>query len=238
MEPGYEDDYSVMEESHPWFVVRRELFAALAGRDRGARILDVGCGTGIFLVELKRLGYAQPGGRRDLGQPARQVPRPGDRALRGAPRRDPTTRSSCSTSWSTSRTTPGCSTGSTPCSSPAGGCLMSVPAHPSLWSRHDELNRHCRRYRRARAAGEAPARRGSGCAGSPTGTCSRSRRSGCSAGCGLGERKNQLEIGGPLAMRLYGAVLRLENRLLRRVSLPLGVSLIAVAEKGDGPRPK
>ena len=31
---------------------------------------------------------------------------------------------------------------------PGGGLVVTVPAHPRLWARHDELNRHFRRYTR------------------------------------------------------------------------------------------
>ena len=31
---------------------------------------------------------------------------------------------------------------------PGGLLLVTVPAYPQLWSSHDELNRHCRRYTR------------------------------------------------------------------------------------------
>jgi SAM-dependent methyltransferase len=31
---------------------------------------------------------------------------------------------------------------------PGGVLLITVPAYPRLWSSHDELNRHCRRYTR------------------------------------------------------------------------------------------
>jgi SAM-dependent methyltransferase len=39
----------------------------------------------------------------------------------------------------------------------AGGIVVTVPAHPRLWSRHDELNEHRRRYtaRTLRAAAES-----------------------------------------------------------------------------------
>jgi SAM-dependent methyltransferase len=47
---------------------------------------------------------------------------------------------------------------------PGGALILTVPAHPRLWSRHDELNRHRCRYTRrslvaaARASGWYPAR--------------------------------------------------------------------------------
>ena len=37
----------------------------------------------------------------------------------------------------------------------AGVLLITVPAYPRLWSSHDELNRHCRRYTRPELLGRA-----------------------------------------------------------------------------------
>jgi SAM-dependent methyltransferase len=36
---------------------------------------------------------------------------------------------------------------------PGGVLLITVPAYPRLWSSHDELNRHCRRYTRSALLG-------------------------------------------------------------------------------------
>ena len=57
MKEQFEDVHAVAEERHPWFVARRALFTELADLDRDARILDIGCGTGMFLVHLKSLGF-------------------------------------------------------------------------------------------------------------------------------------------------------------------------------------
>ena len=57
MDRDYEQIYAEAEFRHPWNLARRELFSSLAGSDRSARILDVGCGTGHFLAHLERLGF-------------------------------------------------------------------------------------------------------------------------------------------------------------------------------------
>lgn len=234
MEPGYEDDYSVLEESHPWFVSRRELFGKLAGQDRDDRILDVGCGTGIFLVHLRRRGYARLAGVETSANLRAKFREPAIELFEDLPD-GPYDQVFLLDVLEHVEDDRGMLARIHALLEPGGRLLVSVPAHPSLWSRHDELNRHCRRYRRRElrrklAAAGFRIRRLSywNMLSFPPIWLLRRLR--------LGERKNQLEIGGRLAMRLYGAVLRLENRLLQRVSLPMGVSLIAVAEKPRRPR--
>src|SRR3989344_6875470 len=57
MEKLYEQLYLQREPNHPWFVARRELFfKLLQGREREL-ILEVGCGSGIFLKYLSKRGF-------------------------------------------------------------------------------------------------------------------------------------------------------------------------------------
>ena len=59
MDRSYEDVYMVQEKIHPWFQARRSLFYYLLRRTSSfhdKNILDVGCGTGVFLQYLKKKG--------------------------------------------------------------------------------------------------------------------------------------------------------------------------------------
>jgi SAM-dependent methyltransferase len=61
MEEDFYPAYYELEGRHWWFLGRRKLFLRLLDqqlpqRDRPARILDFGCGTGAFLEHLERFG--------------------------------------------------------------------------------------------------------------------------------------------------------------------------------------
>jgi len=114
-----------------------------------------------------------------------------------------------------------------------GRLLLTVPAYGFLWSRHDELHHHKRRYRKgdllgvARAAGLQPeyvsyfntllfpliaAKRLAG----------RILRES-------GKADDEMPPAG--LNRLLGAVFAIERHLLGRVTLPFGVSLVMVARR-------
>ena len=231
MDKSYEETYPVIEERHPWFVARRRLFAALAGDDRRARILDVGCGTGIFLAHLKSRGFTDLAGvetSEDLRAGFRD---PTIELFAELPDRrfDKVFLLDVLEHIDDDRGT----LEQIHARLEAGGRFyLSVPAHPFLWSRHDDINRHYRRYRRAELSDKLTA------AGFrirklaywnslafPAIWLARRLK--------LGEKQTDFHLGNPLALKLYGAVLGFESWWVRRGPLPIGVSLIAVAEKPD-----
>ncbi|MGH2952856.1 MAG: class I SAM-dependent methyltransferase [Solirubrobacterales bacterium] len=107
---------------------------------------------------------------------------------------------------------------------PGGALIVTVPAHPRLWSRHDELNHHRRRYTRSTLA-DAAARSGW-----------RVRRITHfnSLLLPIAVAARQLDQGDGLAIpprgvnRALEAALQLERLLIRLgVRLPAGLSLLA-----------
>ncbi len=59
MEQQYESDYHIQEDKHWWFKSRRNILMQLLSRlDKSIKILDVGCSSGIFLGELLKMGYS------------------------------------------------------------------------------------------------------------------------------------------------------------------------------------
>jgi SAM-dependent methyltransferase len=238
-------DHADMEESHWWFVGRRRIIADVMRQhlaaERGAdrRLLDVGCGTGGMLGVLADFGRTSGldispeaidlcrqryGDRVDarVGLIPQDLPTPGSvdvvsvfdviehigddsAALRQL--------------YRTLR--------------PGGTLVVTVPAYPFLWSEHDDLNHHKRRYTRKELRQRLTE------AGFRVATLSYfniwlfpvvaavrllRKRSG-------GTGKSDFALPPQPVNALLAWLFASERLLLRRTSLPFGVSLIAVATK-------
>jgi hypothetical protein len=118
---------------------------------------------------------------------------------------------------------------------PGGRLVVSVPAHPRLWSRHDEVNGHRRRYTRrsltevARAAGWGVERlTGFNVAYLAPAALVRVARRGMSE---EQDGASELALTPPALNPALELPLRLEAALIRRGrDLPPGLSLMAVLE--------
>ncbi|TPW14924.1 MAG: hypothetical protein FD129_996 [bacterium] len=164
MDPSLYHRFFEVEDRHWWFVGRRAVVGALLGQvlggtdtvlgtpDRASptrRILDVGCGTGGMLPLLSRFGrvtgvdseplaldYCRRRGFEDVHlQEGFIASTPFDLitlfdVLEHVPD------DVGFLAWLKSLM------------APDGRLVLTVPAFPFLWSRHDELNHHQRRYRR------------------------------------------------------------------------------------------
>ena len=155
MERVVYDQMAELDERHWWYRARREVLAALIRRrarpPKGAKLLEIGCGTGHNLAMLGEFGdvdaleldeSARAVAEKRLGRPVMGAPLP---ELRGVAEQyydligafdviehiadDRAALASIAT-----RLRPG------------GRLVMTVPAHPWMWSAHDEVNHHQRRY--------------------------------------------------------------------------------------------
>jgi len=237
--------FSEIEHVHWWFVTRRHIVEQAIGTDitDGSRILEVGCGTGDFLRRLRELfPHAIVNGVE-----------PSDAAVQLARRRG------CSVACGTLEAVP--SSGSYPADllvaldvlehceddgaalqsavsamSVGGRLVLTVPALPSLWSPHDDLNRHYRRYTAPRLA-RALAAAGLEIerltyfntlllpAAYLTRLASRLTHSRTLSGVELPSRWVNTGL---------TALFSLEVGILRHIDLPVGMSLLAVARKPNG----
>lgn len=156
MDESLWDAIARVERRHWWFAGRREIVARVLERRLapGAAVLDVGCGTGFVLERLVR-SFDAWGVEPDAGVRARTADAVRARVLPG---------SSDDLSGLGGRRfnavllldviehvddDAAALRGAAQALLPGGLLLATVPAHPWLWSRHDELNAHRRRYTRA-----------------------------------------------------------------------------------------
>jgi SAM-dependent methyltransferase len=157
MERSVYDHMARVAERHHWYVARRRVLAALIGRlglPPQAQILEIGCGTGHNLDMLARFGTVsaveidEPSremASMRLGRPVAASPLPELAgieheaydliALLDVLEHLPDDRAALESGARRLR--------------PGGRLLITVPAHPWLWSAHDEANHHFRRYTRA-----------------------------------------------------------------------------------------
>ena len=150
--------YQHMEEfdgRHWWYRARRHILAALIRREvhppKGAFVLDVGCGSGHNLPMLSEFGMvdaveldeeARSIAARRLGRPVMNAPLP---ELDGVPDRHYDLIGAFDVIEHIGDDS-GALKSIARKLKPGGTLLMTVPAHQWMWSAHDVLNHHKRRY--------------------------------------------------------------------------------------------
>ena len=250
MDLTYEAKYHQLEEEHWWFASRRDAVYDLIKQlklSNTAAILEIGCSGGPLMQRLRAAGYTDLTGI-DVSGPAielahaRGVPNvsvmDGAALAFGDARFDLVIASDvlehiedesrALREW-------------VRVLRPGGQLLVFVPAHTYLWSEHDVVNHHFRRYSRPGLIA-ALARAGLHVGRSsfwnaavyfPTAALRLGRRlmSGpVSPVQKPGATGDLHHFAGP-ANTLLLLWVKLENRLLRRLNLPLGVSVFALAQK-------
>ncbi len=149
------DQMALLDELHWWYRARRDVLEALIRRSvdlpAGARLLEVGCGTGHNLAMLQRFGHVDaieldPAARaiaeRRLGRPVSDARLP---ELEGIPRSHYDLIGAFDVIEHIDDDAAAVSALAA-CLKPGGKLVVAVPAHQWMWSAHDELNHHKRRY--------------------------------------------------------------------------------------------
>lgn len=227
------------DSTHWWYTARRDILhdyvARYAGLPEDARILEIGCGTGHNLPMLAQFGSVDaieidPAARgiasRRLGKPVGSAPLPDltgvergaydmiavldvvehiqdDVAALGAMKE---------------------------CLKPGGKILIAVPAHQWMWSAHDVVNHHHRRYSKKTlvaaitAAGLKPTRLGYfNSLLFPLAAAARV------AGRITGRDDSDDSPPPGLVNKLFEAIFRVERHLVGRVPMTPGVSILTLA---------
>ena len=155
MERVIYDRMAELDELHWWYRARRDVLETLIRRmvdlPKNARILEVGCGTGHNLKMLERFGTvdgieidaeARAIAEKRLGRKIASAPLP---ELPGIERGSYDLVAALDVvehvedDRSAVRALGACL-------KPGGTLLLTVPAHQWMWSAHDDLNHHKRRY--------------------------------------------------------------------------------------------
>jgi SAM-dependent methyltransferase len=155
MERVVYEQMAELDDRHWWYRARREVLAALIRRvarpPAGAVILEIGCGTGHNLAMLGEFGHvdaleldesARAVAQARLGRPVMDSPLP---ELAGVPERhydligafdviEHIDDDHAALASIAARLKPG------------GKLVMAVPAHPWMWTAHDVVSHHKRRY--------------------------------------------------------------------------------------------
>jgi SAM-dependent methyltransferase len=232
-----------VDEHHWWYRGRRRIIRAELQRlplPARARVLDAGCGSGRTMADL--VAYGEVSGI-ELHEDAAEIARSRGHGevrvgrLEQLPWADATF--DLITCLDVIEHTPDDRTAlgelRRVCR-PAGWLLVTVPAYPALWSRHDEANHHYRRYSRGaltRAAGDAGwtvtrlSSFNSVLLAPAAAVRLAQRRRGTDNGY-----SNNLAIGPAWLNDALEAPLALEARWLARGrTLPFGLSLVAVLRR-------
>ena len=157
MDQSLYEAHEQLEASHWWFVGRRavvrRVLQAHAPETRPLRLLDVGAGTGGMLELLSEFGEVTAVEASDDALERARRRFPGHRVLKGAlPGPLPDETFDVVTAFDVLEHL------DDPVEAvralrarlaPQGRLVCTVPANPLLWSEHDELNHHRRRYTRA-----------------------------------------------------------------------------------------
>jgi len=239
MERVVYDRMAEHDSSHWWYLARRRILADYlhrhGGLPAGARILEIGCGTGHNLPMLGQFGTVEaieidPAARaiasKRLGQPVGTAPLP---ALDGvAPASydliavldviEHVEDDVAALAGMRERLKPG------------GKILITVPAHQWMWSAHDVANHHHRRYSK-RALGQAIAAAGLKHDGLryfnsllfPLAVAVRM--------AGRLTGRDDADDSPPAAPlnALFDRIFGLERHLVGRVPMPIGLSIITLA---------
>jgi SAM-dependent methyltransferase len=244
MDKTYEAAYHTLEETHWWFAARRDfVYSLLQAEKRDAPLLEAGCSGGPLLLRLRAAGFTDLQG---IDVSAEGIALAHARGFDHAYVMD------------AARTTFGDASFAAIVASdvlehiaddaqalrewyrllrPGGRLYVFVPAFMWLWSGHDVVNLHQRRYTAAtlraalQQAGFAVRRTSYwNCLLFFTIAAIRLLRRPF-AGNTHAPATGDLKPLPPVVNRALLALLRFENALLRQVNLPVGVSVFCIAQK-------
>jgi len=242
MDLSYEKKYHLLEKSHWWFQKRREMVVALlTDIDKKAAILDVGCAGGRLLEDLEILGFENTYGL-DISETAIALCKENGRKNAFVMDGGNTTFEDemfdvlvASDSLEHIENDEQALEDWFRILKPGGKLIVFVPAYQFLWSDHDVVNHHFRRYtctnlqQKVKAAGFEIKRAGywNGSLFPPIAVVRLFQRLFKSKG----KREDDLSLPPKFVNTTLRGVLHVENKVVKSVGLPFGVSAFVIVEK-------
>lgn len=228
------------DSTHWWYRARRDILSDYITREGklpgDARILEIGCGTGHNLPMLSQFGKVDaieidPAARdiasARLGRPVGDAPLP---VLPGVERSKYDMVAVLDVVEHIADDV-GALKAMRACLAPGGKILIAVPAHQWMWSAHDVVNHHERRYSKKtltaaiRAAGLRPRKLGYfNSILFPLAAAARI------AGRLTGRDDSDDSPPAAPVNALFERIFRVERHLVGRVPMPIGVSILCIAE--------
>ena len=157
MQRGYEEHYHSVEADHWWFVARRRVVRDLVlrrGPDRSTRVLELGCSAGLLMQRLLLDGYKTVRGIDISADAINRCRAAGlDAQVMDAQKLTfPDESFDLLTASDVLEHLPDEAAALREWRrilKPGGVLIVFVPAFMFLWTEHDVVNNHCRRYTRA-----------------------------------------------------------------------------------------
>lgn len=242
MDQAYEEKYHQLETQNWWFLSRRaRICAMLTDAPRSAAILDVGCSSGQLLSDLQYLGFTNLTGIDVSDVGVEQAKQAGFRCLVMDGQKPDFNSESfdiiiASDSLEHMEQDRKALFNWSKLLRPGGKAIVFVPAFMSLWSGHDVINHHYRRYT-VKELKEKTASAGLKIQQSgywnftlffPIYTWRKIKNIFSSSEA---NPKDDLQNNGNLVNTLLKGVMTVENGLSRFVRFPVGVSAFVVALK-------
>lgn len=243
MRPEMYEFLNRVEEHHWWFQTRRDIVLGLLARfapvTRPVRVLDIGCGTGMILKALGRFGdvFGIDPDEQAIVYSRSKIKDPSRVRQGQLPDRLPTDQRFEIVTLLDVLEHVEDDVGSLRAIqnvlAPAGILFVTVPAFPFLWSGHDEINQHKRRYTVDELRQKLQR------AGFKILKCSyfntllfplaMAFKMYTRMRWGYAPRAHMETVPGPLINISLRRIFTFERFLLPQVDLPFGVSLLAIA---------
>jgi SAM-dependent methyltransferase len=238
------DRMAAHDSTHWWYRARRDILADYLVREgnlpKHARILEIGCGTGHNLPMLAAFGMVDaieidPAARdiasTRLGKPVSAAPLPD---LAGVERGSYDLIAVLDVVEHIEDDVAGLKAMAA-CLKPGGKILITVPAHQWMWSAHDVVNHHHRRYSKATLKKAiADAGLTSGKLGYFNSLLFPLAAAARIAGRLTGRDDSDDSPPPKIVNSLFETVFRLERHLVGRVPLSPGLSIITLASPAGG----